>query len=937
LTSKKPSIPSKKTKSKKTKNKNQTRSLADQYDENKVRRSRSISSEQISDSFKTPTIVTQKRVSSVSSTSSKAGLSFIKNTKLKRLWPDSSVFSKRILKWSPPAVVCVEDGPVRFRGPINFIGNKVPLSPIPATFRDSPDMIKHITPHILEEGLMSLHQEFTENSKDGWWTRNSFTLFLRNCTPVEPRNSSTSSSPSVRLYEFAFYFDPKKNTQRPPTNLGEIFAIYSPSWKQSFCCLGFIGSNDINSTFLTDQKVDNDDSFDLCKLWICVSNSSIENSGWLPESEMPSRRGDGSFSQQKMYAMNIGTCTDMMRQYEALKSLDCIRPNLKKAIFCDAMERPSQGDKIMSTVPPQPEKPSSVISQVWDMVSKQTNPYQLSALESIMSAKAKHNITLLQGPPGTGKTHTIVALVSALLNGSVPISGAKNPRTAGTKVQIGRALSNAENKPLLNVNVAKRILICSPSNHTVDDLAWKLHKKAIGYDGKIGSFNITRFGMLPDEDRHDGRGRSNFRNRNKALGHATEREKFLHAINLDNIVTDIACGKEVNDFAHRKDARSRVASSSKRQSRFINFSVERQKILSQCHVICTTLSGSGSKAFAEAVSRDEFPQSEFDAVIIDEACQGSEMSCLIPLKFNPNAVVLVGDPNQLPVTTFSSDAERCYADRSLFERLNENGWPIQMLRIQYRMHDDIALFPSKTFYDSTLITSECVKSREIAPWHQHTAFPPYLVWDLPAGKMEYRNRGFRNIAEANFSIKLLYSFSNRFRGLRDLSIGIISFYNDQVSLIKDQLRKNKALIAWINKNNILVQISTVDGFQGAEKDIIILSCVRSRWFGQRNATNIGFLKDFRRVNVALTRARQSLWILGNSEILKSDALWNDLISDARSRQLIAQSSILSFLLNENNSNPMINQRGIEGGRNHDFVRKRPSSSSRKGNKRNKKR
>ncbi len=103
------------------------------------------------------------------------------------------------------------------------------------------------------------------------------------------------------------------------------------------------------------------------------------------------------------------------------------------------------------------------------------------------------------------------------------------------------------------------------------------------------------------------------------------------------------------------------------------------------------------------------------------------MSCLIPFKYNPNVVVLVGDPNQLPVMTFSQDASRCNADRSLFDRLHLIGQPINMLRIQYRMHPAIVHFPSKTFYDDNLITCDQIFNRPPAIWHDHIAFPPYLL------------------------------------------------------------------------------------------------------------------------------------------------------------------------------------------------------------------
>ena len=126
---------------------------------------------------------------------------------------------------------------------------------------------------------------------------------------------------------------------------------------------------------------------------------------------------------------------DMMRQYEALKSLECVKPYIKNAVFCSNKAERSSSPAIPETLP-QPTRPSSVISDVWDKISAQTNPYQLYAIESIMLGKSKENITLLQGPPGTGKTLTIVNLVGCLLNGSVPIPGARNPRTVGTRIQV---------------------------------------------------------------------------------------------------------------------------------------------------------------------------------------------------------------------------------------------------------------------------------------------------------------------------------------------------------------------------------------------------------------------------------------------------------------------------------------------------------------------
>lgn len=117
---------------------------------------------------------------------------------------------------------------------------------------------------------------------------------------------------------------------------------------------------------------------------------------------------------------------------------------------------------------------------------------------------------------------------------------------------------------------------------------------------------------------------------------------------------------------------------------------------------------------------------EFSVVIVDEACQVSEAACLIPFKFNPSLVVLVGDPKQLPVVTRSQQAETNKSNRSLFERLRDIGWPVHFLRVQYRMNKDISVFPSRTFYHNRLSNSEEVLLRLNPPWYNHKHFPSYL-------------------------------------------------------------------------------------------------------------------------------------------------------------------------------------------------------------------
>eukprot|EP00558_Chaetoceros_sp_UNC1202_P003423 CAMPEP_0197244522 /NCGR_PEP_ID=MMETSP1429-20130617/9620_1 /TAXON_ID=49237 /ORGANISM="Chaetoceros sp., Strain UNC1202" /LENGTH=188 /DNA_ID=CAMNT_0042704897 /DNA_START=18 /DNA_END=584 /DNA_ORIENTATION=+ len=160
------------------------------------------------------------------------------------------------------------------------------------------------------------------------------------------------------------------------------------------------------------------------------------------------------------------------------------------------------------------------------------------------------------------------------------------------------------------------------------------------------------------------------------------------------------------------------------------------------------------------------------------------------------------------------------------------------------------------------------------------------------------NGGISNGSEVAFVWRLLKSLSKRFGGeVRNIDIGVISFYNEQVNCIRKKLDKDTELCRWMQRSNVSLQVSTVDGFQGSEKDIIILSCVRSKWMGQNGKNDsIGFLKDSRRVNVALTRAKHSLWVVANCDTLSHDRLWNDLIQDAHVRNRIAEMTALNSML-----------------------------------------
>ena len=218
---------------------------------------------------------------------------------------------------------------------------------------------------------------------------------------------------------------------------------------------------------------------------------------------------------------------------------------------------------------------------------------------------------------------------------------------AGVRVHIGKSISTASSKgdkgtKALN-RAANRILVCAASNAAVDELAWKIHKHAIAGDGRSGVTKIIRYGFLPWERAGDKGDPQLSRNS------GSERDRFLANINYDAQVSNAQHGR----------------------------------LLSDCDVVCATLSGLGSKGFIDAVSKNESNAgSEFDAIIIDEACQATEAACLIPLKYNPNLLVLVGDPQQLPAFVASQECEKNMFGRSLFERLQDQGWGVDMLHIQ---------------------------------------------------------------------------------------------------------------------------------------------------------------------------------------------------------------------------------------------------------------
>ncbi|KAL5760633.1 hypothetical protein ACOSQ2_019471 [Xanthoceras sorbifolium] len=267
-------------------------------------------------------------------------------------------------------------------------------------------------------------------------------------------------------------------------------------------------------------------------------------------------------------------------------------------------------------------------------------------------------------------------------------------------------------------------------------------------------------------------------------------------------------------------------------------------------------------------------------LVIDEAAQLKESESTIPLKLpGIKHAILIGDECQLPAMVQSSVSDEAGFGRSLFERLSSLGHTKHLLNIQYRMHPSISFFPNSNFYHNQILDGPNVKRQCYEQcFLPGPMFAPYSFINIMGGREEFDDVGHsrRNMVEVSMVVNILQNLYKTWIGSKKkLSIGVVSPYTAQVVAIQRKLGRK-----YENRVGFSVKVKTVDGFQGGEEDIIIISTVRCNSGG-----SIGFLSKAQRVNVALTRARQCLWILGNERTLtRTESIWETLVRDAKSRQ-----------------------------------------------------
>lgn len=442
------------------------------------------------------------------------------------------------------------------------------------------------------------------------------------------------------------------------------------------------------------------------------------------------------------------------------------------------------------------------------------NPLNQSQRDAMLLALSSKDIAFIHGPPGTGKTTTLVSTIAAA------------------------------------VAAERQVLVSAPSNAAVDLLAEKLDAAGL---------NVLRIG-------HPARVTEQALSKTldaRIAAHANYSE--LKDIRKRMEQVKAAAHKFKRNFGfHERQERKMLQQEAKllkADADMLEFYIVND-LLNNAQVICCTLVGA---------SHPVLKGRKYNTVFIDEAAQALEPACWIPI-LRTNRVIFAGDHCQLPPTIKSAEAAKSGLAVTLFEKgIRKHPEMSSLLQVQYRMNENIMEFPSKWFYEGQLVAHESVKAGLLRPYESpfdyiDTAGASYDESQDPETLSRF------NEEEAALTIRLVEKLVNEI-GVNEwvqegISIGIITPYRAQVDHLT-KLAENSAVIETLHK---LVTINTVDAFQGQERDVIVISLVRSNAKGE-----VGFLGDIRRTNVAMTRARKKLIIIGDSATLGSHPFYGELI------------------------------------------------------------
>lgn len=417
------------------------------------------------------------------------------------------------------------------------------------------------------------------------------------------------------------------------------------------------------------------------------------------------------------------------------------------------------------------------------------------------------DVAIVHGPPGTGKTTTLVEAIYETLH--------REPQ----------------------------VLVCTQSNTAVDWISEKLVDRGV---------NVLRIGNPT-------------RVNDKMLSFTYERRFENHSLypelwSIRKELRSLGGKTRRGSYDEREGVRSRM---SRLRDRATALEIQvNADLFDGAHVIASTLVSSNHRLLNGR---------RFGTLFIDEAAQALEAACWIAIR-KADRVILAGDHCQLPPTIKCHEAARRGLERTLMEKVVANKPAVvSLLKMQYRMHEEIMKFPSQWFYNGELEAAPEVRYRGILDWDTPISWIDTSEMDF---KEEFVGETFGRInkAEANLLLSELKVYINRIGGNRILEekidFGIISPYKAQVQYLRNKIKADASLKPYRS----LFTVNTVDGFQGQERDVIFISLVRANEEGQ-----IGFLNDLRRMNVAITRARMKLVILGEAETLKHHGFYRKLL------------------------------------------------------------
>jgi regulator of nonsense transcripts 1 len=339
---------------------------------------------------------------------------------------------------------------------------------------------------------------------------------------------------------------------------------------------------------------------------------------------------------------------------------------------------------------------------------------------------------------------------------------------------------------------------------------------------------------------------------------------------LHNQIKNLAGTGELKNLQLLKDETGELSSNDEKRYRILKKQSEKD-LLDLADVICCTCIGAGDPRLARM---------KFSSILIDESMQSTEPECMVPAVLGAKQLILVGDHCQLGPVVMCKKAANGGLSQSLFERLVVLGIRPFRLEVQYRMHPQLSKFPSNFFYEGSLQNGVSGEDRKLSidfPWPQPDI--PMMFY-VATGQEEIAGSGtsFLNRTEAASVEKIATKFLKA--GIKPEQIGVVTPYEGQRSFLVQYMQYQGSLHSKIYQE---LEIASVDAFQGREKDIIIISCVRSN-----EHQGIGFLADPRRLNVALTRAKYAVIVVGNPKVLSKQPLWNHLLHHYKENRCLVE-------------------------------------------------